>query len=171
MGSKTYSPIARTQIARLKKDLDALIERCESATPGTEVQSDLFQYAHVRLCGFLEQSLLWVGRAQVHRQTVAEAQTFALSHLDRHGRNPTDDAILAFVNRFSPGWALDLTEWFEIDGRGNTIDALVGIRNGIAHGTSLGVSSRSFASYYVVVDELVEWLVERFDPLPKPTTA
>jgi len=101
MGSKTYSPIARTQIARLKRDLDALIVRCESTTAGTEAQSDLFQYAHVRLSGFLEQSLLWSGRAIIHRRAVVEAQRYGLSHIDRYRRNPNADAIFNFVNRFN----------------------------------------------------------------------
>jgi hypothetical protein len=166
MGSKTYSPIARTEIARLRRDLDALVERCESHVSGTEVQADAYQYAYVRLAGFLEQSLLWVGRAVVHRLAGAEARAFGLSRLDRSRRNPTDDEIVGFVRRFDARWATELVAWFDLDGRGGRINSLVGIRNGIAHGTSFGGSARGFADYYVVVQELVDWLIVRFDPTP-----
>lgn len=166
MGSRTYSPIAQTEIRRLRRGLDALIERCESLPSGTEEQADAFQYAYVRLAGFLEQSLLWIGRAVVHRLAVAEGRAHGLSHLDRSRRNPTDNEIVAYVKRFDAQWATDLVAWFEVDGRGGRINSLVGIRNGIAHGTSFGGSARGFAEYYVVVEELVEWLIERFDPAP-----
>lgn len=166
MGSTTYAPIARTQIARLKKDLDALIVRCETFPAGAEVQADAYQYAYVRLCGLLEQSLLWAGRAVVHRHANAEGQAFGLSYLDRSGRNPTDDMIIGYVKRFNAGWAAELVTWFEEDGRGGTINSLVGIRNGIAHGTNFGGSSRWFSNYYVVVYDLTDWLLEHFDPKP-----
>lgn len=166
MGSKTYAPIARTQIARLQRDLDALVKRCEELSAGTETEADAYQYAYVRLCGLLEQSLLWVGRALVHRLATTEAQAFGLSYLDRSGRNPTEDFLVASVRRFNSEWAADLELWLAEDDRGGSINSLVGIRNGIAHGSSFGGSSRSFVNYYVVVYELIDWLLERFDPKP-----
>jgi hypothetical protein len=167
VGRKTYSPVARTEITRLRRDLDALIARCEHEKRGTDTQSDLYQYACVRLCGFLEQSLLLVGRARMSRQLGGEAQTFGLSHLSRLGRSPTDDAILKYVGRFSPEWSFELTEWLAIDSRASTVNSLVGIRRNIAHGSSVDVSSQRFAEYYVVILELVEWLIENFEALPR----
>lgn len=166
MGSKTYAPIARTQVARLQYQLDALIARCEQLPAGTDEQADAFQYAYVRLCGFLEQSLLWVGRSAVNRLANAEARSFGLSYLERSSRNPTDSYIIGYVGRFNTAWASDLSAWLEEDDRGGTINSLVGIRNGIAHGTSFGGSATWFANYYVVVYELAEWLLARFDPKP-----
>jgi hypothetical protein len=45
----------------------------------------------------------------------------------------------------------------------------VGIRNGIAHGSSFGGSTHAFADYYVIVYKLIEWLLDRFEPAPKPS--
>jgi hypothetical protein len=123
----------------------------------------MYRYAYIQLAGFLEQSLLFAGRSLIHRRAVAEAREHGLTHLERFGRNPTEGVILAFVGRFSDHWAAELADWLAVDNRGDQIDALVGIRNGIAHGTSFGGGARSFDGYYVVVTDLVEWLVQRFE--------
>jgi hypothetical protein len=165
MGSKTYSPVARTAIARLQKDFDAFVKRCEGAE--LDAAADMYQYAYVRLCGLLEQALVSLGLAVATRLAQAEAQAFGLSHLTRFDRNPRDVEILKYVARFSDVWAEDLRAWFEIDDRGDRINSLVGIRNGIAHGSSFGGSKTWFADYYVVVYELLDRLLDRFDPKPK----
>lgn len=163
MGSKTYSPTALTETQRQRRQLDALIARCEDLKEGDEVRADMYRYAYIQLAGFLEQALLSAARSLVHRRTVAEARQHGLTHLDRLRRNPTESEILTFVAQFSDHWSEELAGWFEVDNRGDQINALVGIRNGIAHGTSFGGGPRSFADYYVVVTDLVDWLVGRFE--------
>jgi hypothetical protein len=123
----------------------------------------MYRYAYIQLAGFLEQSLLFSARSLMHRLAVAQALEHGLTHLERFGRNPKEGEILSFVGRFSDQWAAELAEWFAVDSRGNQIDALVGIRNGIAHGTSFGGGPRAFDGYYVVVTDLVDWLVQRFE--------
>jgi len=164
VGSKTYAPTAQTGTGRLKRQLDGLVERCESLPETAEIRADAFRYAYIQLAGFLEQSLILVGQSVVHKRSVAEGRAYGLSHLDRFRRNPTEGEILTYVARFSEQWKTDLADWFAVDSRGDRIDALVGIRNGIAHGTSFGGGARSFADYYVVVLELVDWLLGRFEP-------
>lgn len=163
MGSKTYSPTARTETQRLRRQLDALVLRCEGVPEGEEIRADLYRYAYIQLAGFLEQSLLLAGRSLVHQRAVAEAREYALTQLERFRRNPTEGTILAFVQSFSDQWAEELGIWFSVDSRGDQINALVGIRNGIAHGTSFGGGARSFDGYYVVVTDLADWLVDRFE--------
>ncbi len=163
MGSKTYSPAAQTETQRLRRQLDGLVARCEELPEVAEIRADAYRYAYIQLAGFLEQSLLIVGRSLVNKRAFAEGLQHGLSHLDRLWRNPTEDEILKYVARFSESWADDLATWFAVDNRGDQVNALVGIRNGLAHGSSFGGGARSFADYYVVVLELVEWLVERFE--------
>jgi hypothetical protein len=165
VGSKTYAPVARTQVSRLRRDLDALVARCESLAPGTDIESDAYQYAYVRLCGLLEQALLLAARDLVNKFAVAEARQFGLSQLQRSSQNPKDEVILRFVKRFNDSWAYDLADWFETDDRGGTVNALVGIRNGIAHGTSFSGSRTRFDHYYVVTYELIDWILDRFAPV------
>jgi hypothetical protein len=163
VGSKAYSPTAETETKRLLRQLDGLVARCEELQESAEIRADAYRYAYIQLAGFLEQSLIFAGRSLVHRRAVAEGLQHGLTYLDRFRRNPTDSAILEYVARFDERWADDLAAWFEIDNRGDRINALIGIRNGLAHGSSFGGGARSFADYYVVVLELVEWLVDRFE--------
>jgi hypothetical protein len=163
VGSKTYAPIAETETNRLLRQLDALVARCEELPETAEIRADAFRYAYIQLAGFLEQVLLFAGRSLVHRRAVAEGRQHGLTHLDRFRRNPTDTAILEYVARFDERWADELAGWLLIDSRGDRINALVGIRNGLAHGSSFGGGPRAFADYYVVVIELVEWIIDRFE--------
>lgn len=165
MGSKSYSPIARVEVARLKRDLDELVKRCEELDPADEVRADAYRYAYVRLGGFLEQALMSAGKAVCHRLSGGQAQAFGLSWLDRT-KNPRAEEILAFVRRFDQTWATELEEWLDSDERKTTINSLIAMRNDIAHGKSSGASASTFHDYYVVVHELVDWLIERFEPLP-----
>jgi hypothetical protein len=160
---RTYSPTAQTATQRLLRQLDGLVGRCEELPEVAEVRADAYRYAYIQLAGFLEQSLLIVGRSLVTNRAFAEGLQHGLSYLDRLRRNPTEDEVLRYVARFSERWADDLAAWFAVDNRGDQINALVGIRNGLAHGSSFGGGPRSFADYYIVVLELVEWLVERFE--------
>jgi len=143
-----------------------LVERCETLPPGSDVASDAYQYAYVRLCGLFEQSLLWLGRSVMHRLAGGEAREFGLSFHDRSGRNPTKEYTRKFVARFNLEWAAELDGWFSIDDRGQVLSALVGIRVGLAHGLNYGASASRFTGYYTVVYDLLDWLLERFEPVP-----
>lgn len=165
-----YAPTARVQITRLQKQLDDFVGRCAAQPAGTELQADMYQYAYVRLCGFLEQAVLLVGQSRVEQQAFAEGRAFGRSFLERTNRNPTADTITGFVRRFSPLWAAELEAWLATDDRASQINSLVGIRNGNAHGSSYGGSSTWFVNYNLIVYELIDWLLERFEPLPRPAS-
>jgi hypothetical protein len=170
VGATSYAPTARTEIARLRRDLDDLVKRCEALKPEDEVRADAYRFAHLRLAGFLEQSLMWVGKAVCLRMSGGAAQAFGLSWLERI-RNPKAGEVVVFVGRFDENWANDLDDWFKTDERSSTLNALMRLRNDIAHGRSSGASGTTFHNYYVVVYDLVDWLLERFDPLPVSSAA
>jgi HEPN superfamily RiboL-PSP-like protein len=170
VGSTTYAPTARVEIARLRKDLDQLVERCEQIDPAEEARADAFRFAHLRLAGFLEQALMSAGKAVCFQMSGGQAQAFGLSWLERI-RNPKAGEVVHFVERFDSDWACQLAEWLDNDERKSTLNALMRLRNDIAHGRSSGASASTFVDYYVVVYELVDWLLERFDPLPKKAAA
>lgn len=158
-----YAPTAQAETQRLRRQLDALVKRCEELPESAEIRADAYRYAYIQLAGFLEQALLSAGRSLVRKRAVAQARQHALTHLDRFRRNPTDTEVIGYVARFDELWADELAAWLSVDNRGDQVNALVGIRNGLAHGSSFGGGPRSFADYYVIVIELVEWIVDRFE--------
>lgn len=160
-----YAPIGRKAVATLRRDLDDLIARAE-AQADLEVRADLAKYACLRLAGSLEQALLSCGRSVVAAESRGRAGSFADSHLDK-SLNPKRDAIAAFVGRFDTGWQQQIETFLEESERGQTINALVGIRNQIAHGANQGISIERVKEYRSVVTLLLDCIIDLFDPLPR----
>jgi hypothetical protein len=135
-----YKPVARTEVARQRRELDQLIGRAE-AVQELDLRADLAKFACTRVTGFLEQALLTMGIDLIRRLSSGVPQTFALSHLDR-SFNPASEAILLFVGRFHPTWRAELEELLREDEQAQTLNALVGARNQIAHGKNQGIDIR-----------------------------
>jgi hypothetical protein len=165
MSPATYSPVAWREIERLRKDLEGLFERGNRLDEADELSGDMGRYLCVRVSGYLEQALVQCGRSVCENGAWGSAQQFALS-FTRKPPNPRSDEIIRFVQRFSERWADELTTMLRDDERAQRINALLGLRNDIAHGKSQGVSRKRAYEYFVVVDEVVEFLLERFEPTP-----
>lgn len=160
---RAYNPAGRTEIARLKRVLDALFVRVESFDPGDEIIGDLNRYLCVRVCGYLEQSIVSLSRAACERTSGSLGQAFALSWLER-APNPSRGEVIRIVQRFSPDWAQELQEMLKVDNKGDRLNALVGIRNDVAHGKNQGVSAKQARDYYELATEVIGWLADRLDP-------
>ena len=74
--------------------------------------------------------------------------------------------MVSFVSRFSSEWAQELEKILADDERGNSLNALVGIRNQIAHGQSQGVSIQRLYDYRKTVDTVVDFLLGKDKPAP-----
>jgi hypothetical protein len=87
-----------------------------------------------------------------------------MSWLDR-APNLSSEALVKLVWRFSPQVAQELSEFLAIEERGSSLNALIGLRNNIAHGRQQGMSREQAWDYFSLVELIVEWLLEKFDPL------
>ncbi len=150
---------------RLRNELDAVFARADVPELDLETRSDLARYACVRLTGYLEQSLLNCGLSLIGNQAGGAARRFGESYLAK-SFNPTQGEIADFVGRFDLLWKEALEIWLAEFERGQTINAIVGIRNQIAHGGSQTISIERLKQYRFVVEDLLAWLLDRFDPLP-----
>lgn len=162
-----YNPSGRTEVGRLINQLDALFVRVDDVDAASELSGDLNRYLCVRVSGFLEQALMSAGRACCSRMAGGPALAFAESWLER-APNPRADEVVRLVRRFDRRWATDLEELLAADERAGRINALLGIRNDIAHGKNQGVSRAQAWDYYELCREIVEWVLDRMDPLPSP---
>lgn len=157
-----YRPSARTAAARQRHELDALISRAAVAAD-VEIQADLVRLYCVRLTGFLEQMCMESGRSLINRMSGNAAKNWGHAHLEK-SFNPTKDKLSQFVGRFDSGWKEHLDIFLSKDERGQSLNSLVGIRNQIAHGRSQGVGLASAHAYRTLVDELVDVLLDQFEP-------
>lgn len=160
---QAYQPLARTEIARLRKSLDSLFERAFDLDPSAETAGDINRYVCIRVSGFLEQVLLSLGRSVAERMSGGISRDFGLSWLNR-APNPSSAEVIRFVQRFSNAWGAELRALLADDERGERLNALVGIRNDIAHGKNQGLSAVQAFGYYEVVTEVAEWLADRLEP-------
>lgn len=160
-----YRPTARTAILRLERDIEALLQRAATADAAEELSGDLCRYASVRICGYLEQSLVECARSLCEANSGGTVQEFALSWLEK-APNPRVDALIGLVRRFSAKWATELEAFLDENEYGTRINALVGIRNDIAHGKNQGVSLIRAREYFDVARQVVGFLLARFEPTP-----
>jgi hypothetical protein len=160
-----YRTSARTEISKLKRSLEDLFLRCDQLDSGSEISGDMNRYMCVRVSGFLEQSLLAAARSLCEARSSREALRFSLSWLER-APNPRSDEIVKLVNRFDSAWSQQLRELLSEDERQTRVNSLLGIRNDIAHGKNQGVSKTQVWEYYQLAVELVDWVLDRFEPLP-----
>jgi hypothetical protein len=165
MNAARYRTSARTEINRLKRSLEKLYLRCDQLDSGSEISGDMNCYLCVRVSGFLEQSLLAASRSLCEARSSRESLKFSLSWLER-APNPRADEIIRLVNRFDANWSQELRTLLSEDERQTRINSLLGIRNDIAHGKNQGVSKTQAWEYYQLAVEVVDWILDRFEPLP-----
>ena len=160
-----YQPNARTAIARLERDICSLLERASHIDSAEELSGDLCRYTCVRICGYLEQALVQCARSLCEANSWGSVQEFALSWLEK-SPNPRADVMTSLVRRFSGKWADELDAFLTENEYATRINALVGIRNDIAHGKNQGVSLTRAKEYFLLAKEVVKFLLDRFEPLP-----
>lgn len=169
MSPSRYVSEARREINRLRRDLNELFERAHRLDEADELTADISRYICVRLSGYLEQSLAFCGRSLCAQKSWGEGLHFTLSWLKKTP-NPRSDEIIKFVQRFSEAWAAELAQLLAEEERGQSVNALLGIRNDVAHGKSQGVSRERALEYYAVADRIVDFLLDRFEPIPRPAS-
>jgi hypothetical protein len=164
MARSRFRPSGRTEVSRLRKQLDELFDRGASETSaGTDLEGDFNRYLCVRICGYVEQSVASSCRALVETESRNRAMTYGLSWLERPG-NPRAKNLTRLVGRYSTEWEDELVGFLSKEERRARINALVGIRNDIAHGKNQGVSRTQAHEYYDLANELIDWFLMRFDP-------
>ena len=163
-----HSTEARYQIKRLKSQLDELYIRADPRDfTEQEVAADLARYLCVRASGYLEQATAVILRSHCAKNSWGSVHQFAASWLDRMP-NLSSDALVKLVRRFENNMADELEQFLAVEARGSEPNALIGLRNDIAHGRQQGMSREQAWSYLTLVENVVEWLLDKFDPISVP---
>lgn len=153
-----HSQHTSRRIGLLRKQLDELYIRADPRSiDDPELASDLARYLCVRVAGFFEQATGLILRDHCEKGSWGATQTFALSWLERIP-NLRPDAFATLIGKFDSALAQEAKELLSAEERGGTLNALIGIRNDIAHGKNQGISREQAWSYYEVVTFMVDWL-------------
>lgn len=158
-----HSTAVRYQLELLRRGIEELYLRADPRSVNDpELAADLAQYLCLRVSGYLERATGLILKDYCTKNSWAGAQQFANSWLDRIP-NLSADALTKLVSRFDQQWSKELVEFLEIEERKGSLNALNGIRNGVAHGQQQGLSRERAWAYFELVEAIVDWLLERFD--------
>lgn len=148
------------EVAAMQARLDATFQRVESlSSVDLEVRSDFARYLCILVSGFVENAVtaLTIGycRERSH-PTVANYASTQLSRL----QNLNSERLTQVVGAFEREWREDFTRF--LDGpRKDALASVLGLRNQIAHGESVGVTYVRIREYYLRVKEIIRFLGER----------
>lgn len=70
---------------------------------------------------------------------------------------------------FDESWRSELTTFLAVDERRQSLGNLIGARHALAHGGQSTVSAALLRNYYEVAKSTVDFLSERFIPIPQGT--
>jgi hypothetical protein len=159
-----WPPREVTEIRRRLDELEQLVR-----VPVDEVSQDardwLARLLVIRSCGYVEQTVIAVGRGYLSGRSSGPAKSFGDSWLDR-GPNPSPSALAALTGRFDSSWAVQLGELLdEGDQRlHRDMAVLVDRRNKIAHGLNEGIGTVRALQLKGSACEVADWFIRRFNP-------
>jgi hypothetical protein len=158
----------QTKLQRLFTKADKL-QKDDSAD--VEVVSAFMSYLCVRTYAYLESSVETILRAyarSVSNDSVLER--IANAQVRRH-RNLSRSELLQLVGNFSDEWRATIRD--AIKGRlGDSLDSIVNLRNGIAHGSDTSdVSLNALRNYFHDAIEVIRLVFEVCKPVASPVAA
>jgi|GEM_PF-695845 len=156
----------RAEVFRLKSQVDDVFQQVQQIEPGElELRSHFARYLAIRVSGFTEKSIQELAMQCARRMSGGQALSYSLARLDR-SRNPNLDSILSLVGDFDPTWRAELESFIQ-DEHKAAIGTVVAQRNLLAHGGMTSLTYASVAVHYALIWEVIEFLMERFDPRPR----
>ena len=123
-------------MTRLENSLQDLLDRYDEfvrdPNSDLELRADLAKFACVRVCGYIEQSLVVLTTSHSEGRSAPTVARFAASWMSRT-QNPKRETLVEFARRFDHVWGDELNELFDRIDPAETFNSLVQTRNDIAH--------------------------------------
>jgi len=161
----SHSTSARWKIKSLQGGLEELYIRADPREiSDPELASDLARYLCIRVSGFLEQATSIILKDFCEKNSWGLVQSFAHSWLEK-SPNLSAEALCNLVRRFGKELGLELENFLATNELGTQLNSLIGIRNDVAHGRNQGISREQAWTYYETAQQIIEWLLEKFDSI------
>lgn len=153
----------RAEVNSMKQRLDATFKRIHAASLESELLSDFSRYLCILVSGFLEKAIYELVLEHARKNGAPSLQKFVDQRTKRF-TNATSGKIIDLLGEFNSEWGGQ----FEAYAGGELkdgINAVVDLRNNIAHGGSVGITYRTISDYYGRVKKVVDYLADLFVPL------
>ncbi len=130
------------------------------------VRDYLNRLAVIRLSGFIEKSVEHMVNGYLEEHSSYRVLRYGQRQAARLANlNPT--RLEQLVGSFDPQWEADMHAFLEDDEHRQTLGNLIGARHSLAHGGSSAVSSALLRQYHEIAEQDINFLLDRFLPLPK----
>lgn len=154
------SPKERVDVTRLKSVVDNTFARASALhtaiDPLSQVHSDMAKYLCVLVSSYLDAAVHQLLLDHCLDQVGPRPQRYIESQFDRLN-NANTNKILGLLQQFDSNWH-DQAEQHLVGGLKDSIDSLVNVRNGIAHGRDTGITFQRISDYYSQVRQVVTYL-------------
>lgn len=151
----------QTKLQRLYTKAD-LLQRDDSAD--VEVVSAFMSYLCVRTYAYLETSVETILRTYVRSVSTDNVLERIVNVQLRRHRNLSRSELLKLIGNFSAEWRVKIRD--AIKGRlGDSLDGIVNLRNGIAHGSDTSdVSLDTLRNYFDDANEVINLIFDVCKP-------
>jgi len=155
----------RSEVFRLKQRLDATFARARQLGDDLEVKSDFAKYLCILVSGYLEKAIAELVLELSRHNAAPSVQRFVEYHT-RHLTNVNATRLIQLLGTFDPDWGKNLDQYIA-DERKAALDSVVGLRNQIAHGESVGVTFARVKSYYERIQAVIDRVADLCAPIGK----
>lgn len=151
----------RQQVGALRQRIDAAFKRAKLlANADVELQSDFAKYLCVLVSGYFETCVSEITTEHCRARSQVTVSNFTGRELARP-QNLKSERLLQLIGSFSQEWRRE-TEAY-IDGeRKDALNAVIDLRNKIAHGESVTLTFSRIKDYDDAIEEIVQFLLGRF---------
>jgi RiboL-PSP-HEPN len=152
----------RAEVSRLKQRLDATFARFKALGTEIELQSDFARYLCILVSGYLENAMYELVVEYSRHNGAPSLQRF-VEQRTKSFTNARAQKICDLLGDFDAEWRTEL-EVFMAGELKDAVDGMIGIRNKIAHGESVGVTYTTISNYYERIQRVVEFVADLCDP-------
>lgn len=128
-----------------------------------ELQSDFARYLCVLVSGYLEKSVYELAVEHSRKTGGPSLQRF-VDRQTRRFTNANFTKLKQLMGAFDPVWATELDDNVDASLK-DAVNAVVDLRNRIAHGGSVGVTYGTVVDYFLRVQQVVDFIADLCVPL------
>jgi hypothetical protein len=153
----------RAEVRSMEQRLDATFKRIDTANLEAEILSDFARYLCVLVSGYLEKAIYELLLEHARNNGAPSLQRF-VDHRTKRFTNATSGKLADLLGDFHSEWSEQFEDYISGELK-DGINAVVDLRNNIAHGGSVGVTYRTISNYYDRIKKVVEYLTDLLVPL------
>ncbi|CAN7171988.1 hypothetical protein LJR027_000224 [Terrabacter sp. LjRoot27] len=151
----------RNEVARRRQRLRAVFDSLNGAAIGPELTSHFARYLCVLVSGYAEQSVKELIAHYSRTKSQARIQRYVGAQLKRV-RNIDQEKLRQLLQSFDPKWWDDLLRDYADELA--AFDSVATVRNGVSHGTDVGITMATVRQYFDQVSVVLDALSDVLDP-------